>query len=54
MIKIKEETLQKIANAENPREEALLALKNKEIYLNAVTPVAKLKFIVSKFILSFY
>ena len=53
-LKIKEETLQKIANAENPREEALLALKNKEIYLNAVTPVAKLKFIVSKFVLSFY
>lgn len=53
-LKMKEETLQKIASAENPREEVLLALKNKEIYLNAITPVAKLKVIISKFVLAFY
>ena len=52
-VKTTEETLQSILNSENPRKAALAALQNKEISVNAVTPIAKVKLIISKIILTF-
>ena len=52
-VKTTEKTLQSILNDENPRKAALAALQNKEISVTAVTPIARLKLVLSKIVLAF-